>query len=164
MNERQLDMVLEYLNTGIINEGLFNKFKKKPQSQNKKGTIQKRNDVSWELNDKICEAIKNILKKLLTSSYKKSIADDLNKAYNDGDITDVEFKNPSKNNYSSKNLPDFVVEPMSVDTIQVIEASQCEMFAIGWVLDDIIKELKKIPEFKDINFDSGDGDEGCIYF
>ena len=33
MNNKQLDMVLEYLNTGIINEGLFNKNKKKPQSK-----------------------------------------------------------------------------------------------------------------------------------
>lgn len=53
------------------------------------------------------------------------------------------------------------------DYIEIINESQEINIVYSWILEDIVKFLKS--EYKDeydykyIDFDYGDGDEGCIY-
>lgn len=158
MDNKQLDMVLEYLNTGSINEGFFDKFKKS-KKPNKSDDGMK---TAWEDNAEICEEIEKIEKKLITSSYKKSIVDDLNNALKKNLINDVDFKANFK--YTTSNIPKFGAEGITFDGIQVIfDSSQDENSVLMWVLEDIVKELKK-TSVGSFDFSTGDGDEGCIYF
>ena len=149
MDNKQLDMVLEYLNTGSINEGFFNKFKKKKPRSGKLGTLQK---SSQEIDqDELIKQIEKIEKKLLTSAYKKKMTDELNDF-----IDDTE--------YTTKNLPKLIAGDFETGVIEIIDGSQEECIALKFVLSDIITELKKLPQYKNVNFGTGDGDEGCIYF
>jgi hypothetical protein len=47
--------------------------------------------------------------------------------------------------------------------IIVFDEDQMIRAYISFVLDDICKEIKKDPEFKQYQLETGDGDEGCIY-
>lgn len=150
MNEyERLDLVLDYLN-----EGIFDKFKKNKPSSSKPIKVELKYDSNL-----VAASIKKIEKKLLTSSYKKIMVDKLNKY----GVTDV-FMDGEEPVYTIKDLPDIVAEPFGKDAVTVIDGSQDECIALSYILNDIIKELVKIPEFKDGGFSTGDGDEGCIYF
>lgn len=157
-----------YINS-CINEGLLDKFKKKAdnkQQSNHETNNKNIYDTKIEglsITDFIIKNIKEIEKKLLTPIYKKKMVEALNK-YGVGDIEDADYNNPYKYN-SIKDLPTIGANLFEEGIIEIIiDASQDERVALCYVIEDIIKELKKIPELKDISFSTADGDEGCLYF
>lgn len=100
--------------------------------------------------------IKQIEKKLLNTDYKNKIRKSINEGIKNNFIDD---ENYIKNSTKIPSLNCSLFE----DYFIIIDDDQMIRQQLSWVLEDIIKELKKINKYNNIDFDIGDGDEGCIY-
>lgn len=100
--------------------------------------------------------IKNIEKKLLNSDYKDKIRKSIDEGIENDFIHDKKYIN------DSKKIPTLKCT-LEEDYFVIIDDDQMVRVQLSWILEDIIEELKKIHKYKDIYFNTGDGDEGCIY-
>lgn len=150
----------------MICEGLFNKKNKTVKKKDDRGAdlLNKYNNATNEKMDKnkLIANIKNIETKLYSDNKYLLYVENLSrKAMEQFNLSESDFS-PSINGH--KLVPKLVSQDEGDDYIVIIDHTQFVRVGLSVVLDDIIKELNKMREYKDISFDTGDGDEGCIYW
>jgi hypothetical protein len=176
MNNKQLDLVLEYLNTGIINEGLFDKFKKKPQSKTMpQSPSNKTLPIDQIEDEELKEQAKNIDKAIMEA----------NKPFSSGKYNS-QIKKLAKEMFNSRayfeedygTLDEFIKWEISFDDLKIIAKyyvpsskevvvsvdlegiTQDGYFAIGELFEKgpyekaVINSLRKnkITRFKELGF------------
>lgn len=175
MNDKQLDMVLEYLNTGIINEGIFNKFKKKTPSNKSHAPNNKTLPIDQIEDEELKEQAKNIDKAIMEANepfssgkYNSQIKKLAKEMFNSDDYF--------KENYGT--LDEFIKWEISFDDTKIFNKyyvpsnkeviidvdlkgiSQDGYFAIGELFDNgpyeksVINSMRKnkITRFKELGF------------
>ena len=176
-------MVLEYLNTGIINEGLFDKFKKKPQSKTKPSSPNNKTLPIDQIEDEeLKEQAKNIDKAIMEANepfssgkYNSQIKKLAKEMFDSDDYF--------KENYGT--LDEFIKWDISFDDTKIIDKyyilpskeviinidfagiSQDGYFAVGELFEKgpyekaVINSLRKnkITRFKELGF----GDDSAGY-
>lgn len=182
MNNIQLDMVLEYLNTGIINEGLFNKFKKKTPSNKSHAPNNKTLPIDQIEDEELKEQAKNIDKAIMEANepfssgkYNSQIKKLAKEMFNSDDYFKEEYG----------TLDEFIKWEISFDDTKIADKyyvisskevtinvdfkgiTQDGYFAVGELFEKgpyekvIINSLRKnkITRFKELGF--GDDIAGC---
>lgn len=135
------------------------KKEKEDIEKHKQATEKKKTrDCTDEEIKKLVVKAKAVYKSLLTPEYKKKIRAAIDQLFEEEMLDPVYDKEYYHN--SKIPTPVFQVEDWY---IIVFDEDQMIRSYISFVLDDICKEVKKDPEFKQYQLDVGDGDEGCIY-
>lgn len=136
---------------------LKNKHDKKnqpePQQNNKPEKLEPiSSDDFKKLTPIFKEATNAIWKQTKNSSKLKDMIKNFNNDYDD-------TLKPSNISITCKPEPNNYVNPY----FEIFNNGDIDVY-LGWVLKDIIKHAQQNhPEIKQYVFDTGDGDEGCIY-
>jgi hypothetical protein len=109
-----------------------------------------------------CKKLTSIIKKIYnkmknTSDFKNKCRKTADKFNKDADEYEYDLEKIKQNyipNVSIRNYDDYI---MVLDDHQYINTYY------SWILYDIIKELKSNYKNINVEYDTGDGDEGCIY-
>jgi hypothetical protein len=146
MNESQLDLVLEYLNTGILNESLFDKFKKKKSQTSKEVPL---NDIE-----------KNFLKE--SYSYLEEIFNNLKKSSKYKNKKFVESLKITKDNKATATEINIAWVSVDFENYDEDETYDLENFA-EMFFKNMKNEVNK--KYKNIEGDSYSYAEGWLgYF